>query len=222
MSQHSHDIFESRKQFQLERIILFSDAVFAIAITLLILEIKLPESEGQVTQQMLMSKLTHLIPDFIGFFISFVVIGQFWTNHHRLFGYVSGYDGKLLWLNLFMMCMVALMPFTTHLNMQYGNLDVVWFIYSLNLPGIGFGLLLMWRHIAKHAELSYMSGDKNFMKMARVRSIAVVIIFIIGGCITFLPFFWIKWSSRFFFFFLFPVLGFIRRKYTQKTLVRNN
>jgi uncharacterized membrane protein len=116
-----HDIFESRKQFQLERIILFSDAVFAIAITLLIIDIKVPELGGEVTRKMVYDMFYSKLSELIGFIISFAVIGQFWTNHHRIFGYVKDYDGKLLWLNLLILFWVAVMPFSTHLIMQYGN-----------------------------------------------------------------------------------------------------
>ena len=213
MSHTKHDIFESRKQFQLERLMLFSDAVFAIAITLLILEIKLPHIEGEMNQQAMIKLLIEIIPDGAGFLISFVVIGQFWSNHHRLFGYISDYNNGLLWLNLHMLMWVAVMPFTTHLNMQYGNLDVVWFIYSLNLACIAFALLLIWRYIAKHPMLSYMSQDKRFMKFAFIRSMAVTFIFLTGGSLTLLPWFWVKWASRFFFFTIFPVMAIIQKRF---------
>ena len=79
---------EEKKEFQLERIILFSDAVFAIAITLLVLEIKVPEIEGH-TDIDLLNTLLHLTPKFIGFFVSFFVIGQNWVVHHKLFCFVN-------------------------------------------------------------------------------------------------------------------------------------
>jgi uncharacterized membrane protein len=216
MSHPQHDIFESRRQFQLERLILFSDAVFAIAITLLILEIKLPHIEGAMTQQEMIKSLKEITPDFLGFLLSFAVIGQFWSNHHRLFGYISDYNSGLLWLNLHVLLWVAVMPFTTHLNMQYGGLDIVWFIYSLNLALISFALLLIWRYIGKHRQLSYMSQDRRFMKFAFVRSTVVTIIFFTGGALTLLPWLWIKWASRFFFFLIFPAMSFITKRLNAK------
>ena len=96
---------ELKKEFQLERLILFSDAVFAIAITLLVIEIKVPELHGEdVSEQALLHGMVHLIPKFIGFFISFILIGLYWTIHHRMFGYVTDYTPKLLWLNLAFYC----------------------------------------------------------------------------------------------------------------------
>lgn len=217
MSHSHHDIFESRKQFQLERIILFSDAVFAIAITLLILEIKMPEAEHG-TQAETIRGLVHLIPDFIGYLISFAVIGQFWTNHHKLFGYVSGYDGGLLWLNLLMLFFVAIMPFTTHLNMQRGNLDIVWFLYCLNLALIGLSIYFIWRYIGKKEGLSYIYYDRKFFRYARARSLAVTFVFLAGGLLTFVPFEWVKWTSRFVFVFIFPALNYVRKRYYGKVV----
>jgi len=103
-----------KREFQLERIILFSDAVFAIAITLLVLEIKVPHV-GEDTNNSLINILIGMTPKFIGFFISFLVIGQYWIVHHKLFGFVDDYNGGLLWLNLIFLMSIVLMPFSTAL-----------------------------------------------------------------------------------------------------------
>ena len=105
---------ELKKEFQLERMILFSDAVFAIAITLLVIELKVPEiNRAELTEGKLLNALAHLIPKFIGFIISFMFIGIYWVVHHRLFGFVINYTPKLLRLNLLFLFAVALMPFST-------------------------------------------------------------------------------------------------------------
>ncbi len=212
MSHQHQDIFESRKQFQLERIILFSDAVFAIAITLLVIEIKVPEFEGPVTQQMLAHALLEKLPDIIGFVISFAVIGQFWTNHHRLFGYVKDYSPCLMWLNLLMLFWIAMMPFSTYLNMKYGNLDITWCWYCINLTLIGLSIYLLWRYIGRHPHLCTMANDKTFMRYAYKRSIIVSLIFLSGGLLTFVSWLPVKWASRFIFFLIFPALGILKRR----------
>ena len=212
MGHPEHDIFEGRKQFQVERMILFSDAVFAIAITLLILEIKLPEVEIANLEEF-KKMMGRLAPDFISFAFSFAVIGMFWTTHHRVFGYVSDFDGKMLWLNLHILFWIVVMPFTSRLNMAYGNLDIVWFIYSLNLAFVSFALLLFWGHIAKNKSLIHVSANKNILKYGRLRSLGTTIIFIVGGSLTFCPWVWVKWVSRFFFLLIFPLMAIIKRRY---------
>src|ERR1051325_10483224 len=116
---------ELKKEFQLERMILFSDAVFAIAITLLVIEIKIPETHEQVSDQKLLYSLRHLIPKFIGFFISFMLIGIYWTVHHRMFGFVTSFTRKLLFLNLVFLFFIALMPFSTGFYSEYAGPELV-------------------------------------------------------------------------------------------------
>src|SRR5215831_18592806 len=107
---------EIKKEFQLERLIFFSDAVFAIAITLLILEIKVPDKEflkdhGGISDATIFHELKLLIPKFLGFLLSFYLIGLYWSIHHRMFGFVTTYDRPLLLLNLIFLLFIVLMPF---------------------------------------------------------------------------------------------------------------
>ena len=109
-----------KAEFQLERLILFSDAVFAIAITLLAIELKVPEFHKElITDSDLVNGLEHMIPKFIAFLISFLIIGQYWSIHHRLFGFVVNYNLRLLWLNLFFLLAIIIMPFTTAFYSEY-------------------------------------------------------------------------------------------------------
>ncbi|MBL0130872.1 MAG: DUF1211 domain-containing protein [Chitinophagaceae bacterium] len=145
---------ELRKEFQLERLILFSDAVFAIAITLLVIEIKIPEIHENVSDKALLQSLGHLIPKFIGFIVSFMMIGLYWTVHHRMFGFVTSYSRKLLILNLVFLFFVALMPFSTGFYSEYSGPDmfrhqlmVPMIFYVLNFCGMGFMNYFMWVYI---------------------------------------------------------------------------
>lgn len=92
--------------FQLERLNGFSDAVMAVAITLLILTLDVPKVSdlGELG-----AKLRELWPDFLGFLISFLIIGYFWVAHHLMFNYVKRSSPGLLWLNLaFLLFIVVL------------------------------------------------------------------------------------------------------------------
>lgn len=214
-----HDIFEDRKQFQLERIILFSDAVFAIAITLLVIEIKVPTFPGKIgtiSYHEFVEALLEKIGEVLSFVLSFVVIGQFWTNHHRLFGFVNGYDNKLLWLNLHMLLWIALMPFSTHLNMTYGNLPLIWFLYSLNMFFIALSLLFLWMYIGKRPHLCSISHNKPFIKHSIQRSLVVTLIFLAGGLLAYVPGKLFMWVSHFFFVLIFPVLTLLTKRYNKR------
>jgi predicted transposase YbfD/YdcC len=94
-----------------ERVAFFSDAVFAIAITLLVIEITVPE--GDLTGAQLTHELGRLGPKFFSFGLSFWVIGRFWIGHHLTFQYLRRWDLPMLWINLFWLACIVILPFPT-------------------------------------------------------------------------------------------------------------
>lgn len=219
MSQPQHDVFENRRQFQLERMILFSDAVFAIAITLLVIEIKVPliTEVGQINSHELGEHLFHLIPQFIGFIMSFFVVGLFWTTHHRIFGYVVNYDGGLIWLNLVLLMTVAFLPFTTSLTSEFGYLNLAFAIYSTNLGFIGLMSFFVWLRISNpKRKLSVGLEDKRIRQYGRVRSFTIACIFFLGAILMIPDVELISWIGRFIFFLIFPAISILKRLYKMK------
>lgn len=212
MSHQPHDIFDDRKQFQLERMILFSDAVFAIAITLLIIEIKVPDTDMEHIRHVLFEKIGELL----GFLLSFVVIGQFWTQHHRLFGVVKSYDNKLLWLNLHLLFWIAVVPFSSAMNTRYGGWNGVWMWYSFNMFMIGISLFFIWRYIGKpEKRLSDLAQDPHRAKVARIRSLSVALIFLSGLLLCIPDWFVTNVMARFIYFLIFPAMLIINKKYKK-------
>ncbi|KAG9606707.1 hypothetical protein KCV01_g5582, partial [Aureobasidium melanogenum] len=117
---------------QLERLTFFSDAVFAIAITLLVIEIHVPEPEGTGDAAWLHA-LRELLPHFFGFVLSFVVVGALWAAHHRVFAMLRGFDPSLVWRNLVLLMAVAFTPFSTALMSTHANERIPEMFYALNL-----------------------------------------------------------------------------------------
>jgi uncharacterized membrane protein len=97
----------------LERLVFFSDAVFAIAITLLILEVRVPVLPRDASDTAYLQALAILLPSFIGYIVSFWVIGMFWIGHHRAFSMASRHSRRMLGWNLFLLGIIAFMPFAT-------------------------------------------------------------------------------------------------------------
>ncbi len=91
-----------------DRVLFFSDAIFAIAITLLVLDIKVPASVSAAT-------IGHEVPSMVSFGISFVVIGLFWIGHHSLSRYIAAFDRFLIGINLLFLGTIAFLPYPTRL-----------------------------------------------------------------------------------------------------------
>ena len=186
MSNKLHN--EHRKEFQLERMILFSDAVFAIAITLLVIEIKIPEIEKEhINDHALTEALKELIPKFTGFVISFLLIGIYWNVHHRMFGYVTSYTRKLIGLNLLFLFFIALMPFSTGFYSEYAGSELVRYqlkvpmtFYVCNFSVAGFINYLMWVYITNPKnKVAEPPIDPEVATLAKLRSLLVPSIFVL-------------------------------------------
>ena len=135
-------------QFQLERLAFFSDAVFAIAITLLIIEVRVPAGTPD-TEAGLGQALVDLIPQYIGFVVSFFVIGRFWVGHHRVFGRLARIDDPLISRNLLFLLTIAFMPFPTALVSHFVSTRVGVGAYAAWLTLAGVLNLSLERHILK-------------------------------------------------------------------------
>ena len=180
MSNKLHN--ELKKEFQLERLILFSDAVFAIAITLLVIEIKIPEiHEKPVTDNAVLHKLAELIPKFVGFLVSFLLIGQYWIVHHRMFSFVINFTDRLIWLNILFLFAIALMPFSTGFYSEYVLRGVVTpvIFYTANIALLGLANFLMWRYLSNKKNNLTENLTPALAKYFSLRALTVPTIFVI-------------------------------------------
>jgi uncharacterized membrane protein len=132
-------------QLGLERLIFFSDAVFAIAITLLALEIRLPAGAGSYDDVRLHAQLVGMWQEYLAFMISFLVIGTFWMAHHRKFKLIVRYDGRLMMLNLLLLMVIAFIPFPSSVLSSNPDRTATIF-YALTMALAGFMLAAIWAY----------------------------------------------------------------------------
>ncbi len=206
-----------KKEFQVERMIFFSDAIFAIAITLLVIDIKVPVLQTSITEQAFLSELLLLLPKFLGFVTSFFIIGLYWAIHHRMFGYVINYNGKLLWLNLVLLFSIVLMPFSTALYSEYSSPRYImlispYCIYVSNICFTGFMNLLMWTFIGNPKnKLTEHLPQGDFLEKAKIRSLLLPLTFVFSLAVAI----WTNPIIGRFTLFLVPiVMGLVRNKKT--------
>ena len=152
------DTAKQREENEIEfsRIVAFSDGVFAIAITLLVLQLGV---EAKVSNHELGNALWGERQDLFAYAISFAVIGRFWLVHHRFFGDVTGFDGRLIVLNLFYLAWIVLIPFSSQILGDHGGAEAAVILYAINLVGVILSGVLLFAD-ARRAGLSKVSTEE--------------------------------------------------------------
>ncbi len=177
------------RTFELERIVFFSDAVFAIAITLLAIELKVPDLGADQTTAHLLRAILDQWSHLLAFALSFWIIAVYWLAHHRYYRFIIGYDGGLIGRNLLILFFIALMPFTTLVLGEYGNLAGALWLYALNMLALGLAGAWFWHHATYKHRLVRADLDENLIRYIQARAfatpIAAVLViglsFVIGG-----------------------------------------
>ena len=173
----------------LERIVFFSDAVFAIAITLLVLEIRLPELTPEAQRTLDSAELTRMllepVPRYIGFLVSFVVIGLYWAAHHRDFRYIKRYDNGLIYINLFLLMFVVFTPFPTAVLGAYVNLQSAVVFYAIVMILVGLLHLWLWYYATHNHRLVDERLDPDLIRYRIIRSTITPLVFLLSIGISF-------------------------------------
>jgi TMEM175 potassium channel family protein len=168
----------------LDRLIFFSDAVFAIAITVLVLDIHLPAGGDTADNRQLLLMLTGLWPKYFAYILSFWVIGLYWISHHRKFLIIKRFDNRLLRLNLLLLMVIAFIPFPTAVMSENGNRTATIF-YALVMAFGGLLVFFLWWHAVRNHNLIDAHLDKQFLRREVAAPLATVGIFILSIGIAF-------------------------------------
>lgn len=152
---------ETPNELSTSRIEFFSDGVFAIAITLLIIEIKVPQLHGTTGASELGAALFNLWSHYFAYVLSFLMIGIYWVNHHYLFGLFKRTNHIFGLLNVFFLMCIAFVPFPTAVLGEYltdeHNRHAAVIFYALGLALPAFGWFLIWFYASRDFRLI----DKN-------------------------------------------------------------
>jgi uncharacterized membrane protein len=161
-----------------QRLEAFSDGVIAIAITLLVLNIKVPNARsGQ-----LLDSLANQWPSYVAFVLSFVVIGIMWVSHHSMFERIAQVDRGLLFVNLTLLLGIAFLPFPTSLLANYvqdGGSDahIAAAVYSATMALIGVAFVELWRHLIRHPNLLVKGIEPSLLRRSLKRSLVSPIVY---------------------------------------------
>ena len=164
-----------------ERAVFFSDAVFAIAITLLALEIRVPDNPTNLDEALL-----ELWPRFFSFFISFWFVGTYWVAHHRVFHHVTGYDRRLLFMNLLFLMWIVLLPFSSSLLGEHGDHQIVVIIYASHIALAGLTLQWVWWYASRDEHLMDNSLVEEQERRYNELGLSVPLVFLVSIGVSFI------------------------------------
>lgn len=170
---------------ELDRIVNFSDAVFAIVITLLVLDIRVPNIPDTLVSQELPSRISDLGPKFLSYVISFLVIAVYWQAHHRVFRPIRSYDTTLLWLNFLFLMAISFLPFPTSLLGEYSEEQLSVVIYAATAALASLLLVsISWYATTEH-RLVDSELDDEVERTRLVQGLAVSVVFVLSIGISF-------------------------------------
>jgi uncharacterized membrane protein len=142
VSESSTRVSEPTERFASDRIVAISDGIFAVALTLLVLDVKLPSGPVSTLASALRAGAGH----FGIFALSFSIVAYYWTVHHLAFVYVRSGDRALMWLNLGFLFTIVVLPFSAGVLGEYPLEPLALAIYGVNIAACSLTLAAVWRH----------------------------------------------------------------------------
>jgi uncharacterized membrane protein len=160
-----------------DRLVFFTDAVVAIIITLMVLEVRLPSLPAHTTDAEVLRALVALWPKYLAVALSFLVIGLFWTLHHRRFNWVRRVDNTLVWLDLLYLLALACVPFATSLTAEHpGRTSTI--VYAGVLGAASLIATALWGHVGRRPEIMANVVARREMHLAVLMSLASAGVFL--------------------------------------------
>ncbi len=162
-----------------DRLVTLTDGVFAIAMTILVLELGVPAADRALTDRELGELLLEMWPDFLVYGLSFMVLGMFWLMHHAIYDSVVHYDFTLQWLNIAFLLFAALIPFSTALFGEHGATRTTALAYGCNMLAIPLTGWAMWSYASAGHRLVRPDLDPALIRgpslMGRAYAVALLI-----------------------------------------------
>lgn len=162
----------------------FSDGVFAFAVTLLILNVKIKDSKT-MNNPGLDDMLIKVIPHMATFAFSFLVIGVFWVAHHRIFSFVKILDNTLLWLNIIYLLFVAIIPIAAAVISEYPFLPTAILFYTITLLVIALMHFVLLEYMLRNKTLKHEALTKDIYRSAQRTAIVGPICYVIAAGFSF-------------------------------------
>ena len=169
-----------------------TDGIFAFALTVLVLNLEVPDNlPNPLPPDPVLNLLVSLSPDFVHYFMAFLVLAGFWVSHHLFFNRLRYVDRNMTWLNLFSLLFIALIPFTANLADTYVDYPLSAIVFELNVLIIGLIYYIEWMYARQDSKLMG-DYDPNVIKQGGNRLLIMPGVSILALAIAFSG---ITWSA---------------------------
>ena len=167
-----------RQSFSTRRLEALTDGVFAIAMTLLVLDLNVAELGNAASNQELWHALTGMSSNLVSFVVSFLLLGSMWAVHVRQFEHIQEADRRLTAINTLRLLIVVLIPFTTSLAGTYSNLLLGEILFPINFLALAIVSWWQWQYAAKHLrnDMSAQARHKAVLRNSAVVIIATLVV----------------------------------------------
>src|SRR5437763_5000244 len=169
----------STQQLGKHRIEALSDGIFAVAMTLLVIDLRLPEHAHLATEADLRNALLGLVPNFYSWVVSFAVLAIFWMANHRLYHHVRHVDGTLLWYTMLVLGGASLLPFASAVNSQFVS-QLAQLVYSGVMAMIAIGSFLVATRIYRNPQLCVHPMSAAVYRAARTRTLGLIAVAVLA------------------------------------------
>ena len=170
---------ERSRVLKFERVLFLSDAVFAIALTLLVLDLRIPEVSDLGYDEAL-RHLFQVPGPIVAFTISFFVIAAYWTSHREIFGAVRRMNGRLIWLNLGFLFWIALQPFAAAVLGSHDPAPTAVIVYALVQVATGVTQASLWWYATGHPGIAHARIGERYGRWVTIELLRVPIVFLIS------------------------------------------
>ena len=202
----------AEKDADLDRLIFLSDGVFAIAITLLILEL-IPDLSTNPSLSSVLSGLAGKTPTYV---ISFILISVYWITHQNMFRYIKRSNNVLIWLNIFYLMSIAFLPISNIVLGSYPGQRAAVIFYTGSLTITAILIILIWWYASSGHRLVDKQLDPLLIKEHRERSLIAPIIFLLSIGVAFLQ----PFIAEFIWLLVAPIILIHNRVYRRRMIAR--
>ena len=166
-----HPAFPHLSKHRIEALV---DGIFAVAMTLLVIDLRLPDHAHYGSDAELRAALLHLLPNLYSWLVSFMVLALFWVANHRVYSHLHHVDGPLVWYTILVLGGASLLPFASAVNSQFAS-PLAQFVYALVMVIMALGSLLVANHIYRHPALCGHPMDLATYRSACIRTAGLVL-----------------------------------------------